>query len=147
MGHRDPFAMARDYEPVDGVGSFASGTPPVLALSALEAALVAFDGVSMAELRHRSLELTDLFIELVETRLPGVFEVVCSRDELELFARALETLPARCREIVMLRKLQGLSQQAIAERLGVSVNTVEVQLVRGMKRCDDYLRAHGLRRS
>ena len=47
MGHADPFAMARDYEPVEGIGSFASGTPPVLALSALEAALEAFDGVSV----------------------------------------------------------------------------------------------------
>ena len=82
MGHRDPFAMARDYEPVGGVGSFASGTPPVLALSALEAALVAFDGVSMDDLRRRSLELTDLFIELVETRLPGAFEVVTPRKHL-----------------------------------------------------------------
>ncbi len=82
MGHRNPFAMARDYEPVDGVGSFASGTPPVLALSALEAALVAFDGVPMAELRRRSLELTDLFIELVETRLPDVFGVVTPREHL-----------------------------------------------------------------
>jgi kynureninase len=80
MGHRAPFAMARDYEPVEGVGSFASGTPPVLALSALEAALEAFDGVGVADLRVRSLELTDLFMDLVEERLPGVFEIVTPRD-------------------------------------------------------------------
>ena len=43
MGHAEPFAMARDYVAVEGIGSFASGTPPVLALSALEAALEAFD--------------------------------------------------------------------------------------------------------
>ena len=80
MGHRSPFAMARDYEPVDGIGRFASGTPPVLALSALEAALEAFDGVLDGLLRARSLELTDLFIELVEERLPGVFEIVTPRE-------------------------------------------------------------------
>jgi kynureninase len=80
MGHAAPFAMARDYEPVAGIGSFASGTPPVLALSALEASLEAFDGVDLAALRTRSLELTDLFIELVEQRLPGVFEVVTPRE-------------------------------------------------------------------
>jgi len=80
MGHRSPFAMARDYSPVDGIGSFASGTPPVLALSALEAALEAFDGVTVASLRQRSLALTDLFISLVEEKLAGVFEVVTPRE-------------------------------------------------------------------
>ena len=72
--------MARDYERTAGIGAFASGTPPVLALSALEAALSAFDGVSVASLRSRSLELTDLFISLVEERLPGVFEIVTPRE-------------------------------------------------------------------
>jgi len=80
MGHATPFAMARDYSPVAGIGRFASGTPPVLALSALEAALEAFDGVSLAELRARSLELTDLFIALVDERLPGLFEIVTPRE-------------------------------------------------------------------
>jgi kynureninase len=80
MGHRSPFAMTRDYEPVEGIGSFASGTPPVLALSALEAALEAFDDVSVPDLRRRSLELTDLFMDLVEQRLPGIFEIVTPRE-------------------------------------------------------------------
>ena len=80
MGHAAPFAMARDYVPKEGVGSFASGTPPVLALSALEASLEAFDGVSLDSLRSRSLELTDLFIALVDERLPGVFDIVTPRE-------------------------------------------------------------------
>src|SRR5689334_17880663 len=80
MGHSSPFAMARDYERMAGIGAFASGTPPVLALSALEASLAAFDGVSVDDLRKRSLGLTDLFIALVEERLPGVFEIVTPRE-------------------------------------------------------------------
>jgi kynureninase len=80
MGHRSPFAMARDYEPTAGIRAFGSGTPPVLALSALEASLAAFDGVSVDSLRERSLALTDLFIVLVEERLPGVFEIVTPRE-------------------------------------------------------------------
>jgi kynureninase len=80
MGHRTPFAMARDYEPVEGIGRFASGTPPVLALSTLEAALQQFAEVSMDELRARSLELTDLFITLVDERLPDAFEIVTPRE-------------------------------------------------------------------
>ncbi len=80
MGHAAPFAMARDYEAVLGIGRFASGTPPVLALSALDAALEAFDGVSLSDLRSRSLELTDLFISSVEERLPGVFDIATPRE-------------------------------------------------------------------
>jgi len=68
IGHANPFAMARDYEPAPGIGHWASGTPPVLALSALEAALEAFDGVSPADLRAASLALTDLFIRLLDER-------------------------------------------------------------------------------
>jgi kynureninase len=80
MGHAAPFAMARDYQPAEGIRAFASGTPPVLALSALEASLEAFDGVSLASLRERSLELTDLFIALVDEQLPGVFEIATPRE-------------------------------------------------------------------
>ncbi len=79
MGHSAPFAMSRDYEPAAGIGQWASGTPPVLALSALEAALEAFDGVTMDEVRAVSLSLTDLFIRLVDERVPEV-EVVTPRE-------------------------------------------------------------------
>jgi kynureninase len=80
MGHREPFAMAREYEPATGIRAFASGTPPVLALSALEAALAPFEDVSVADLRRQSLELTDLFIALVEERLGDAFEIVTPRE-------------------------------------------------------------------
>ena len=45
FGHARPFDMDRDYVPRRGVARMASGTPPVLALSALDAALDVFDGV------------------------------------------------------------------------------------------------------
>lgn len=62
FGHATPFAMARDYAPADGIARFASGTPPVLALSVLEASLAAFDGVAVDDLRATSLALTDRFV-------------------------------------------------------------------------------------
>lgn len=79
MGHAAPFAMARDYEPAPGIGHWASGTPPVLALSVLDAALDAFDGVSPADLRRASLSLTDWFLELLDDRLPDL-DVVTPRE-------------------------------------------------------------------
>lgn len=72
MGHATPFAMSRDYEPATGIRHWASGTHSVLALSALEAALGAFDDVSVQDLRATSLSLTDLFIALLDERVPGL---------------------------------------------------------------------------
>lgn len=80
MGHATPFAMARDFEPRPGVGSFASGTPPVLALSTLLASLEAFDGVTPTELRAHSLALTGRFVELVDQHLGERVEVVTPRE-------------------------------------------------------------------
>jgi kynureninase len=80
MGHARPFDMELGYEPVKGVGRLASGTPPILALSALDAALDAFEGVDPVDLRATSLSLTDYFIELVDVRLPGVFELLTPRE-------------------------------------------------------------------
>jgi kynureninase len=80
MGHARPFDMEREFTPADGVARMASGTPPVLALSALETALDVFDGVDAGALRAASLSLTDYFIELVDDRLGDRFEVVTPRD-------------------------------------------------------------------
>ncbi len=79
-GHARPFEMRRDYEPGPGVTAMTVGTPPVLALSALDAALEVFDGVSPDDVRSTSLSLTDLFIDLVEARLPGEFELITPRE-------------------------------------------------------------------
>lgn len=76
---------------------------------------------------------------------PGVVDEVCSREEIALFIDAIDTLPSRCREIIVLRKLKGLSQTEIAQKLGISEHTVEVQVMRGMKRCNQYLHDRGVR--
>jgi len=80
MGHARPFDMDRDYAPVEGVARMGSGTPPVLALTALDAALDVFGGIDHATLRMASLSLTDYFIDLVDARLGADFEVVTPRD-------------------------------------------------------------------
>jgi kynureninase len=83
IGHEAPFAMRREYAPAPGAARLASGTPPVLALSALDAALEVFDGVAATDLRAASLSLTGLFLRLLDERtaeLPGV-EVVTPRAE------------------------------------------------------------------
>jgi len=71
MGHADPFAFASDYRPAEGVARFAVGTPPVLGLSALDAALEVFAETDIAALYAKAQRLTGLFIALTAD-LPGV---------------------------------------------------------------------------
>lgn len=66
LGHDAPFAFDPDYRPAGGVERMRVGTPPVIALSVLDAALDAFDGVTMAEVAARSIVLTERFIAGVE---------------------------------------------------------------------------------
>lgn len=80
---------------------------------------------------------------VIDTR-PGVVETACAREEAVLLARAIDALPARCREIVILRKLRGIPQKEIAARLGIAEPTVQVQVARGMKKCNQYLCEHGV---
>jgi RNA polymerase sigma factor (sigma-70 family) len=67
-----------------------------------------------------------------------------AHEEAELLFAAIDALPARCREIVILRKIDGLSQKEIAHRLGLAESTVQVQASRGLRRCAEYLRARGV---
>ena len=80
IGHAAPFAFDDAYAPADGMTRMLTGTPAVLGLIALEEGLKTFEGVQIAAVREKSMRLGDLFIALVEARLPGVFELACPRD-------------------------------------------------------------------
>lgn len=80
MGHAAPFEFVDDYRPASGVARMLCGTPSILAMAALEAGLATFDDVDMAQVRAKSEALSELFIALVEAKLPGVFELASPRD-------------------------------------------------------------------
>lgn len=73
-----------------------------------------------------------------------VHATVCIQQEFQLVLDAIDRLPARCREIVVLRKLQHLPPARIAARLGISEETVHVQTRRGLQRIQKFLRARGV---
>lgn len=73
-----------------------------------------------------------------------IVEFVSRQQELAMLADAIRALPARCREVLLLRKIQGLSQKEIAARLGITENTVETLIAKGTHRCRDYLRELGV---
>ena len=77
---------------------------------------------------------------------PNVSEVVSRAQEFEVLRQAINALPERCREIMTLQKIQGQSNAEIATRLGISIHTVNAQMVTGLMRCRDYLKARGILR-
>jgi len=94
--------------------------------------VVSIDGVADLE----ALSVTD--------ERPGVAETVSKQQELDLLAEAVRTLPDRCRQVLTLRLLYGLSHKEIAADLGISNHTVKAQLAKGMRRCADYFAERGL---
>jgi len=70
LGHAAPFAFEPSYAAGEGIERMRVGTPSVIAMASLEAALDIWDRVDMADLRERSIELSTLFIETVEKNCP-----------------------------------------------------------------------------
>ena len=72
LGHEAPFAFDLDYRAGPGIERMRVGTPPIIALAALDAALDAWNGVTMEEVRRQSIVLSELFIREVEASCPSL---------------------------------------------------------------------------
>lgn len=72
-------------------------------------------------------------------------EIVTHEQELRILTEAVQSLPERCRQAVVLRYIEGLSYREVAERMSVSQETVKTQLATGLRRCADYCAARGVR--
>lgn len=70
LGHAAPFAFDTSYRPGSGIERMRVGTPPVLALAALEAALDIWDMTTMQAVRERSIALSERFLKGVEATCP-----------------------------------------------------------------------------
>ncbi len=77
--------------------------------------------------------------ETVPDDAPGPERALLARDEVRRLERAIDDLPPRQRQILLLHKFDGLSYGAIAERLNLSKNTVMVHMMRALARCRDRL--------
>ncbi len=71
FGHADPFGFDPHYRPAGDITQYLCGTPPVISMVALEAALELWDKVDLRDVHAKSQGLTDFFIELVEVRCAG----------------------------------------------------------------------------
>jgi RNA polymerase sigma-70 factor (ECF subfamily) len=73
---------------------------------------------------------------------PGVVQQVMARQELQQLEEAIAALPAGCRSVLLLRKVELLSHQEIASRLGIAISTVEKQHARALRLLRTALEAH-----
>ena len=78
---------------------------------------------------------------------PDLVELVSREQELEILAAAVQELPDRCRQVIMLRYLDGLAYKEIAVQLDISPETVKAQMAKGMRRCAEYFRERGILKS
>ena len=100
--------------------------------------------VAISQLRRKSRQITDYIEE--GSGEEGLFEHTTLEDEvmasqhLGVHCEAVASLPPRCRQVYILRKVYGMSHRDIAERMGIAVKTVEKYLYTGIERCDLYVR-------
>jgi RNA polymerase sigma-70 factor (ECF subfamily) len=64
-------------------------------------------------------------------------EIVNLTQEQDLLARVIASLPEKCREVLTLRKIHGMSQKEIAQRLGIAEHTVEKHISYGVRLCTE----------
>lgn len=96
--------------------------------------------VSLDDVTH--FDASSVLIDRADTA-----ERVSRDQELEILADAVRALPDRCRQVIMLRYLDGLSYKEIAVQLDISPETVKAQMAKGVRRCAEYFRERGLLQS
>jgi RNA polymerase sigma factor (sigma-70 family) len=98
--------------------------------------------------RRRKVVSIDAIGDLAELSVledrPDSAEAVNKQQELELLSQAVRALPDRCRQVLTLRLLYGLSHKEIAADLRISEHTVKAQLAKGMRRCTVFFQERGL---
>jgi RNA polymerase sigma-70 factor (ECF subfamily) len=77
--------------------------------------------------------MADMAWENISEGAPSPEDRVAAREELRRMQSALDQLPARCREVIILRRVHGFSQREVALKMGIKEETVENQVVKGMR--------------
>lgn len=103
--------------------------------------------LALNRLRHQRHENLDTLAEIdssgVYDEAAGVSEAVTRSEDFQILTQAIQSLPDRCRQIMTLRKIYGLSQREVAARLGISEHTVEAQGSIGLRKCIEFFREKG----
>ena len=93
---------------------------------------------------HAHEEISEFSALPLLDEAPDLTEAAEREQRLEVLLEAILALPDRCRQVMMLRHLDGLAYKEIAERLGISPETVKVHMIKGVKDCTRFFRQRGL---
>lgn len=106
--------------------------------------------LALDAIRHERVSPIDQVTEFARSAViddsRDTHETICTNQEFELLLEAIDALPTRCREVVVLRKIHGQSSLEAARQLGISEETVHVHLRRGFLRIQEFLVARGVSR-
>jgi RNA polymerase sigma factor (sigma-70 family) len=123
----------------------AHATGPVACVRAF--LFVTTRNLALNHLRHERIErpndATEIDALSVADDAAGVPDAVAHAEDFQVLVRAIQSLPDRCRQIITLRKIYGLSQKEVAARLGISEHTVEAQGSIGVRKCIEFFRRNG----
>ena len=75
--------------------------------------------------------------------MAGPFESTARQEEIDQLVTAIQSLPDRCRRVMTLKKIYGLTQKEVAAKLGISEHTVEAQIGIGMRKCTAFFQQRG----
>ena len=105
----------------------------------------------LEQARHAQIVPMERMGEIDELRIssgePGPERRIGARQELERLHRIVGSLPAQCRRVFELRKIQGLAQREVASEMGISERTVEKHLAKALGRVLDAIKAEESRDS
>jgi RNA polymerase sigma factor (sigma-70 family) len=119
------------------------GTPGLLRAYLFKTAT----NIATDRLRHRGVRQRAAQVELFESLSASSTsddpaEQLLARERTEQLLRCLEELPARCRQVFQMHRLEGLDQRAVADRIGVSERMVRRYVTYALVYC--RLRLDGL---
>ena len=120
-----------ETRPINAPKAFLFATARNIALNLVRASNV------RGENKNIPMEIMELMEEGDEIQ-----ETIARNQELETLTEAVQALPTRCREVITLCKVYGMSPKEISESLNLSVPTVYRQLSIGVDKCAQYLKDH-----
>lgn len=101
--------------------------------------------MALKELSNKSKQLTNYLEEEPDCDIGTsntLEEEILAQQKIRLFFDAIAELPPQCRRIFLMRKVQALHHKEIAEKLGISLSSVEKHIALGTLRCKKYVQQH-----